>query len=80
MGSRTARSLSLFADRQARFLSDCGTPLFLKYDDDDVIRMTAGSLDRPDLIQPQGHYCVESRLGWADYQSELITKETKKRF
>lgn len=65
---------------QRGFCPDCGTPLFLQYDDDDLIRVTAGSLDHPELIEPQGHYGIESRLNWADCQGHLPGEETKERF
>jgi hypothetical protein len=35
--------------------------LFLQYDNDDLIRLTAGSLDRPQDITPAGHYGVDTR-------------------
>ena len=62
------------------FCSQCGTPLFLQYDDDDLIRLTAGSLDHPEKISPAGHYGVESRLAWADIGAHLPAEETKERF
>jgi hypothetical protein len=61
------------------FCPDCGTPLYLQYDDDDLIRVTVGSLDHPERIRPAGHYGVESRLPWADIGSGLPEEETKER-
>ncbi|MHC2301258.1 hypothetical protein ACVJBD_005524 [Rhizobium mongolense] len=42
--------------------ADRGTSLFLRYDGDELIRLTAGSLDHPEGIRPAGDYGVESRL------------------
>jgi hypothetical protein len=61
------------------FCPECGTPLFLQYDDDGLIRMTAGSLDHPERIRPSGHYGVESRLAWADIGIGLAEEETKEK-
>jgi hypothetical protein len=62
------------------FCPDCGTPLFLQYDNDPLIRVTIGSLDRPQDIRPAGHYGVESRLSWADIGGDLPEEETKEKF
>jgi hypothetical protein len=62
------------------FCPDCGTPLFLQYDDSEFIRLTAGTLDHPDRITPAGHYGVESRLAWADCGPGLPEEATKERF
>ncbi|MBB3290868.1 MULTISPECIES: GFA family protein [unclassified Rhizobium] len=62
------------------FCPDCGTPLFLQYDDDELIRVTIGSLDHPERVVPETHYGVESRLDWADIGSDLPQEETRERF
>lgn len=62
------------------FCPECGSPLFLQYDDDDVIRLTAGTLDHPERVSPSGHYGVESRLSWTDCGAGLPEEETKERF
>ncbi|UVC12483.1 GFA family protein (plasmid) [Rhizobium sp. TH2] len=62
------------------FCPECGTPLYLQYDDDELIRLTAGSLDHPEGIRPAGHYGVESRLAWADNGPDLPEEETKEQF
>lgn len=59
------------------FCQTCGSPLFLQYDDDDLIRLTSGSLDRPADILPSGHYGVESKLVWADIGRGLPEEETQ---
>ncbi|ASW09711.1 GFA family protein [Rhizobium sp. CNPSo 4039] len=62
------------------FCPICGSPLFLHYFDDDVLRITAGTLDDPDRIAPAGHYGVESRLRWAMCGDGLPEEETRERF
>jgi hypothetical protein len=62
------------------FCPNCGSPLLLNYDDDDFIRLTAGSLDHPELVRPEGHYGVESRLPWVDCWNDLPSEETQERF
>ena len=62
------------------FCPDCGSPLFLQYDGDDLIRITAGLLDHPERARPRGHYGVEGRLHWADCQNLLPAEETKEKF
>ncbi|MBX4927295.1 hypothetical protein ABID08_006599 [Rhizobium binae] len=61
------------------FCGNCGTPLYLQYDGDALIRVTAGSLDNPERIRPAGHYGVESRLGWADCGHGLPEETTRER-
>nr|WP_308737972.1 GFA family protein [Rhizobium sp. TH2] len=62
------------------FCPECGSPLFLQYDDDDLIRLTAGSLDHPERRTPAGHYGSESRLAWADVGPGLPEEETREKF
>ncbi|WP_407866446.1 GFA family protein [Phyllobacterium phragmitis] len=62
------------------FCPDCGTPLFLRYDDDDRIRLTAGSLDHPERITPSYNYGIESRLPWVCYDDDLPGQPTQERF
>ncbi|MBX4858854.1 GFA family protein [Rhizobium sophorae] len=62
------------------FCGKCGTPLYLQYDGDDLIRVTVGSLDHPEKINPSGHYGVESRLKWANCGRGLPEEETQERF
>jgi hypothetical protein len=61
------------------FCPECGSPLFLQYEDDDLIRLTVGSLDHPERILPTGHYGIESRLAWADIGVGLPEEETRER-
>lgn len=62
------------------FCPTCGSPLYLQYDGDSIIRLTVGSFDRPERITPQGHYGAESRLQWADCGKGLPEEETQERF
>jgi hypothetical protein len=59
---RVTLRVPVVSHRDARVLPECGTPLYLQYDGDDLIRVTAGSLDRPEYVRPNGYYGVESRL------------------
>ena len=52
----------------------------LQYDDDELIRVTVGSLDRPEDIRPAGHYGVESRVAWANIGVGLPEEQTKEKF
>ncbi|MVA82534.1 GFA family protein [Agrobacterium vitis] len=62
------------------FCSKCGSPLFLQYDDDGLIRLTVGTLDHPERMVPTGHYGVEGRLAWAVIGVGLPEEETQERF
>ncbi|MHA6297309.1 GFA family protein [Devosia sp. CAU 1758] len=63
------------------FCPDCGTPLYLNYDDDEFIRLTVGSFDHPErLHRPEGHYGVESRISWVDCWNDLPGETTKEVF
>ena len=62
------------------FCPKCGSPLFLQYDGDDLVRLTGGTLDQPQDIRPAGHYGVESRLSWADIGVSLPEETTKEKF
>lgn len=62
------------------FCPDCGSPLFLQYDNDDFVRLTIGAFDQGDQLKPEGHYGVESRLPWDDCGKGLPEEETRERF
>jgi len=72
---RTVYRSSAIATRG--FCKKCGSPLYLQYDGDELIRLTVGSLDRPADIFPSGHYGVESKLVWADIGGGLPEEETQ---
>lgn len=65
---------------QRGFCPDCGSPLFLKYDDDDRFRVTGGTLDHPETIAPAYHYGIESRLPWMDCDNGLPEEKTRESF
>ena len=58
----------------------CGTPLYLAYDGQDEIALTAGSMNQPEAVTPDHHYGVEGRLSWADIGQDLPAEETRERF
>ncbi|MBI3453712.1 MAG: GFA family protein [Rhodospirillales bacterium] len=59
---KTYRS-STFAERG--FCAECGTPLTFQYLARlERIGISVGSLDRPDLVQPEYHYGIESKVPW----------------
>jgi len=67
--------------RQERgFCSQCGSPLFLRYDEDNRIRLTGGSLDHRETVSPQYHDGAESRLPWVDCGRGLPEQETEESF
>ncbi|MBY5840463.1 GFA family protein [Rhizobium leguminosarum] len=78
VGTPTSYRSSPIATRG--FCGKCGTPLYLQYDGDELIRVTVGSLDHPEKIDPAGHYGVENRLKWADCGRGLPEEETQERF
>ena len=55
----------------------CGTPLALRYDNDDAVALTAGSMDNPEAIRPDHHYGIEARLSWADIGPGLPGEKTE---
>jgi hypothetical protein len=63
------RRSSTIAERA--FCSQCGSPLYLKYDNSSEIGLMIGCFDRPELLIPAYHYAVESRLPWVDMGSGL---------
>jgi hypothetical protein len=48
---------------QRGFCPACGTPLFMKYDDDNEIAVSLGSIDEPSKIQPTYSIWTAERLG-----------------
>ncbi len=62
------------------FCPDCGSPLLLDYDGDAYLRLTVGSLDQAEQVEPEGHYGIESRLPWVNCWADLPGEETQERF
>ena len=48
------------------FCPECGTPLFMKYDGDDEIAVSLGSLDHPEGVSPDYSIWTSERLIWAN--------------
>lgn len=61
------------------FCGDCGSPLTWHCVDDGTIDVTAGSLDRPDAVEPQRHVFARSRLRWMRLEDDLPAFETTAR-
>jgi hypothetical protein len=53
------------------FCRDCGTPLIFDYPHAPDIGITAGCLDRPDLVPPVVQYGIESRVPWCGHLPDL---------
>ncbi len=53
------------------FCGTCGSPIAYLPKDSDVIYVWLGTLDDAGRYKPQMHYHVESRIAWADQQSDL---------
>jgi hypothetical protein len=61
------------------FCGACGTPLFLRYDNQDRLALTIGCFDDPTPLQPTDHYGIESRIPWVECGPGLPGKETQER-
>ena len=46
------------------FCASCGSALFMKYDADDEMTVSLGSLDEPERVRPEYGIWVSSRLTW----------------
>jgi hypothetical protein len=46
------------------FCGTCGTPLTFRYLRSEWIAISIGSLDRPDDVQPEMHWGIESHVPW----------------
>jgi hypothetical protein len=54
------------------FCPDCGTPLFMRTDDEpDTIDFTVATLDRPDAIAPGFHIWRRSKIRWFETVDRL---------
>lgn len=56
------------------FCAVCGAPLLFRYVEDRWIDLAVGSLDRPDLVPPSRHGCIETKLSWLEIRDGLPTK------
>jgi hypothetical protein len=74
---RVRRSSSV-AERA--FCAQCGSALYLKYDNSSEIGLMLGCFDRADLLAPAYHYAAESRLPWLEVGEGLGTEPAKETF
>ncbi|CAN7174823.1 GFA family protein [Bradyrhizobium sp. LjRoot220] len=58
------------------FCAACGTPLSYRVIDGNVIEITTGSFDRPDLVVPTYATGTESHLAWVGRIGDLPGKST----
>ena len=56
------------------FCSACGTPLTFRYLRSEWIAISIGSLDRPDAVQPEMHWGIESQVPWLALHDDLPRK------
>ncbi|HET8726551.1 MAG TPA: GFA family protein [Alphaproteobacteria bacterium] len=71
--------LSLFRSSSVAergFCRHCGTPLSFAYLASDWMAVTLGSVDRPDLLPPEIHYGIESRMPWLHIADGLPCETT----
>ena len=62
MDEQATLRVSVVSNRDPRVLPALRDSAYLQYDGDELVRVTAGSLDHPGYVRPNGHYGVESRL------------------
>ncbi len=58
------------------FCDRCGTPLYMREDNDPAYEMTIGSLDHPEAAPPSHQVGIESRLNWFKTLAGLPEKRT----
>jgi len=46
------------------FCPDCGTPLYMKEDGDEIWEIAIGTLDNPNLAPPASQVGIESEIAW----------------
>ena len=57
------------------FCRDCGTPLTFRYLRSDWIAISIGSLDHPELVEPETHWGIESAVPWSTLHDGLPLKQ-----
>lgn len=57
------------------FCRDCGSPLTFRYLRSDWIAVSIGSLDHPELVQPETHWGIESAVPWSAPHDGLPLKQ-----
>jgi hypothetical protein len=61
------------------FCRECGTPLYLRYDQSDQVGILVGAFDDAETLRPSHHYSIESRLPWVDCGADLPGKEREEK-
>ncbi len=59
------------------FCSDCGSQLGWHCEANQTVDLTAGSLDDPNLIEPEYHVFVRGQVRWMEIDDELPRYETR---
>jgi len=59
------------------FCGDCGSQLGWHCLDDGTVDLTAGSLDDPDVLEPQRHVFAHGRVRWMHTADDLPGFETR---
>jgi hypothetical protein len=70
------RSEHYAAPVERLFCASCGSQLGWRCVSDDTVDLTAGSLDDPDVIEPQRHVFARGRVRWLHLADELPRFET----
>ena len=54
------------------FCAECGTHCYtIGRDDPEMVSVSTGTLDRPELVPPRVHIWTQSRLSWFDTRDDL---------
>ena len=64
-------------DIERGFCVNCGSPMFFRPIKEDWISILTGTLDDPEVAPPEGHYGVESRIGWLTIVDDLKQERTE---
>jgi hypothetical protein len=75
----TRGAISTFASSdiaERGFCARCGTPLTYRFLSTDRISVTLGSLDDPNLIEPQSQLGLESKVSWLPEALTLAGRRT----
>lgn len=60
------------------FCEDCGTQLVVMgFEELEPVAVTAGSLDHPDNLRPEGHFGIESKVPWFTVHDDLPHTRTE---
>lgn len=53
------------------FCRECGSPIYSEVDDGNVLRLRAGTLDEPVVLEPAGHIFVADKAAWEELHDDL---------